>query len=77
MTQDLREKTYLEVNLPAYLTHDIEALVQGKQDDVSYVDCLLDEVYGSINCAEVDREITPEQALYLRQKYLWGRSTPE
>ena len=54
-----------------------EALVQGEKDDVSYVDCLLDEVYGSINCAEVDREITPEQALYLRQKYLWGRSTPE
>ena len=30
MTQDLRGKTYLVVDLPGYINHDIEALVKGE-----------------------------------------------
>ena len=34
----------------------------------------LEELYGSINIAEInDNAITHEQAQYLRDKYLWGK----
>ncbi len=64
------DRSYLEVNLPLYLQHDIDALRQGLEQDVLYLDCLFDELYGSINSAEWDDEITHEQAAYLREKYL-------
>ena len=64
------DRGYLEVNLPAYLQRDIEELKQGVARDVPYLDCLFDELYGSINAAEWDAEITREQARYLREKYL-------
>lgn len=59
-----------ENNLPLYLQHDINALIEGKKKQVLYLDCLFDEVYGSINSAYYDGCITKEQADYLRQKYL-------
>mgnify|MGYP000991157300 FL=1 len=65
------EKRYLEVNLPAYLQHDIDALKVGLVERPLHLDCLLDEVQGSINSAEVDGLISSEQAAYLRAKYLW------
>lgn len=61
---------YWENNLPPYLQHDINALIEGKKKQVLYLDCLFDEVYGSINSAYYDGCITKEQADYLRQKYL-------
>ncbi len=64
------DRSYLEVNLPPYLQHDIDALKVGLKQDISYLDCLYDELYGSINSAEWDDEITHEQAAYLREKYL-------
>ena len=65
-------KSYLEKDLPPYLQHDIDALVEGLRMHVTHLDCLVDEVYGSINSAEVDLLITTEQAAYLRTKYLYG-----
>lgn len=65
------EKRYLEVNLPSYLQRDIDALAVGLIEKPLYLDCLLDEVCGSINSAEVDGLISTEQAIYLRKKYLW------
>lgn len=59
-----------ENTLPPYLQHDINALTEGKKKQVLYLDCLFDEVYGSINSAYYDGCITKEQADYLRQKYL-------
>ena len=63
-------KKYWESNLPPFLQHDIDALLEGKKKQVLYVDCLLDEVYGSINSAYYDGSISKEQADYLCQKYL-------
>lgn len=63
-------KNYLEMNLPSYLQHDIDALIEGKKKQVLYIDCLLDEVYSSINSAYYDGKITEEQVFYLRKKYL-------
>lgn len=57
--------------IPANLQRDIDALEQGKKDKVLYVDCLLDELYGSINADFWAGIITKEQADYLRNKYLF------
>lgn len=64
------DKTYLERNLPQYLRHDLDALEEGYATGSTLLDCLWCEVYGSINSAEVDQEISHEQAEYLRVKYL-------
>lgn len=70
-------KIYLEKNLPIYLQKDIDALREGYKKQVSYIDCLMDEVQGSINSAEIDGVITEEQAIYLRKKYLYGDENKE
>lgn len=62
----------LEKDLPPYLQHDIDALIEGEKNKSTLLDCLWGEVYGSINSAEVDLLITFEQAAYLRKKYLYG-----
>lgn len=65
------EKNILEMGLPVYLQKDIDALIAGEKDpDCTVLDCLYDEVYGSINSAFHGHEITDEQAKFLRKKYL-------
>lgn len=61
-----------EKNLPEYLLHDIEEYKKYKDDpNCNFVDCLENEIYGSINRALInDRVITEEFAQYLRKKYL-------
>jgi len=61
-----------EKTAPPYLKHDIEQVKKYRNDPTCRVfDCLLDEVYGSVNSALYDGEITEEQATYLRDKYYW------
>ena len=68
-----RERIY-ESGLPLYLQHDLDAFKDGLKNNSSLMDCLWGELYGSINVAEInDGAITPEQADYLRQKYLWNK----
>lgn len=67
---NMMDKSYLEHHLPTYLQKDIDALKKGVAENSSLLDCLLDEVYGSINSAYWDQTITEEQATYLRKKYL-------
>ena len=63
-----------ERNLPPYLAHDLEAWEKGVEEHSYLLDCLWCGLYGSINIAEInDNAITHEQALYLRDKYLWGK----
>lgn len=62
---------YLEVNLPKFLQDDIENLVNGKNKNLSYIDCLYNEVQGSINTAFYGGEISLKQAEYLREKYVF------
>ena len=61
---------YYEMGLPEYLQHDIDAWKKGIKENSSVIDCLWGELYGSINSAFWDGEITEEQANYLRSKYL-------
>ena len=45
--------------------------MEGVRTQVTYLDCLWDELYGSINANQWGWEITKEQADYLRAKYLF------
>lgn len=64
-------KKHLEVNLPEFLQSDIDKLIKGKLENSLSIDCLYNEVQGSINTAFYGDEITEEQAHYLRQKYVF------
>lgn len=69
------DKSYLECNLPPFLTKSIERMkiVWEKFDTdqrPSDWDCDYCELQSNINVAEVEQIITPEQAWYLREKYL-------
>jgi hypothetical protein len=60
----------LNVSLPTYLKSDILALENGRKTNSSLLDCLYCEVQGSINLAFYGKEITREEADFLRKKYL-------
>lgn len=65
-------ETYLETGLTTTLQQAIADLVQGEKNKVSHLDCLLDNLYGSINADFWAGCITEEQANYLRKKYLYS-----
>ena len=64
-------KNILEKCLPSYLERDLQNLKDGIKNNVSYIDCLINEVQGSINSAWTDGDITEEQCDYLYKKYVW------
>ena len=74
----MNEKRYLEMYLPKYLEESIKRVIPVKKafdlNDNSKLphdwDCLIGELNADINCAEVDGDISTEQAWYLREKYL-------
>lgn len=49
----------------------IQDYLDGVRNQVTYLDCLWDELYGSINANQWGWEISKEQADYLRAKYLF------
>ena len=69
-------KDYLECNLLPFLKESIEQLERAWQqkengnDDAFSRCCDYCELQSNINVAEVEQIITPEQAWYLREKYL-------
>lgn len=59
--------------IPKYLEYAINEYLKYKDDKkCTVIDCLIDEIYGSINSALYSNEITEEQANYLRDKYCYG-----
>ena len=57
-----------EYGLPSYLQKDLDAYKKGLEENSSLLDCLWDELYGSINGAEIDdRAISSEHADYLKK----------
>ena len=60
-----------EQDLPASLQRDLDAYRKGLAENVSYLDCLWCELYGSINSAQWSGEISEDQARGLREKYLF------
>ncbi len=71
------DKSYLETDLPGSLQKAIDDYIQGEKEQVLHLDCLSDEVYGSINSNFWAGRITEEQADYLRKKYLYGEEVSE
>lgn len=70
-----KDKSYLELGLPAYLQVSLDNMKKswaveddGQRDD--HWDLYWCELNADINSAEVDQTITSEQAWYLREKYL-------
>jgi hypothetical protein len=62
-----------EMCLPEFLRRDIDALVEGYENPDKFatiLDCLYNEVQGSINSALYDNQITAKEAEALRGKYL-------
>lgn len=78
ITGKFLDETYFEKDLPQFLQHDIDALIEGEKKNSSLLDCFWCELYASINSAEINFEIAEDQANYLRIKYLgltsdkWG-----
>ena len=62
----------LEKILPTYLEKDLKNLKEGIENNVSYIDCLINELQGSINSAYIDGDISEEQCDYLYKKYIRG-----
>ena len=60
-----------EQDLPASLQRDLDACRKGLAENVSYLDCLWCELYGSINSAQWSGEISETQARCLRELYLF------
>ena len=57
-------------DLLASLLHALEEYKRGLRENVSCLDCLRGELYGSINACQRNRSITRQEAEYLREKYL-------
>lgn len=72
-----RDKKYLETGLPESLQHSLDEFIQGEKEQVSHMDCLWGELYGSINACQWGGRITKEHADYLRAKYLFGEEAEE
>ena len=66
-----------ETNLPAAIQKDIDAYLEGIRSQATYLDCLADELYGSINASQWGWEISKEQADSLRAKYLFDPEDEE
>ena len=71
MNQNYNEEI-LEKCLPKYLEEDLKSLKEGIKNKVSYLDCLVNELQGSVNSAFVDGDITEEQCDYFYRKYIYG-----
>lgn len=66
-----KDRSYLEKDLPASLQRAIAEYLQGERDRVTHLDCLWDNLYGTINAHQWGGAITQEQADYLRNQYLY------
>ncbi len=62
----------LEKCLPKYLEEDLKSLKEGIKNNDKNLDCLINELQGSINSAFIDGDITEEQCDYLYKKYIYG-----
>ncbi|MCL2671591.1 MAG: hypothetical protein FWF10_06110 [Clostridiales bacterium] len=63
------QQNLFEACLSKYLRNDIVALEEGYRTNSRLLDCLYNEVQGSINSAYYGHAITEEEADYLRMKY--------
>ena len=70
-----KDRSYFEHNLPPFLTISINAMKDAwekldRGEEYTLWDCDYCDLQSSINIAEVEQIISPDQAWYLREKYL-------
>lgn len=75
MTGLSKDQSYLEKGLPPFLQESIRIMQEtwdrlDRGETCMYWDCDYCSLQSDINNAEVNLVITPEQAWYLREKYL-------
>ncbi len=71
LKKNIKTSVMLEKDLPEYLENDLIKLKEAlKKDKCSILDCLVNELQGSVNSAFVDGDITEEQCDYLYDKYI-------
>lgn len=73
MSKPIENKAMLEKCLPSYVLNDINNLKEGIKNNVSYIDCLENELQGSVDSAYIDDVISKSQRDYLYEKYLGWR----
>lgn len=56
-------------SLPKELQDDIDLLLMAKRTK-KLIDCELSNLLASINASEICKEITPQEATWLRKKYI-------
>jgi hypothetical protein len=61
-----------EFSIPDYLEHDIDRLIRAIDDGNKIIDCEECEIYGSVNMALMSKQITNEQAVWIRNYYVYG-----
>ena len=66
------DEEILEKCLPTYLENDLKNLKEGIKNKVKYLDCLINELQGSVDSAFIDGDITEEQCDYFYRKYIYG-----
>lgn len=62
----------INFRIPQYLESDIRAFIKGMNEKDLSIDCLMNEIQGSINMAMLSGAITKPQADMLRDYYLYG-----
>jgi hypothetical protein len=70
-----KDQSYFECDLPPFLLTSIEAVKSAREklnrgEEYFDWDCDFCDLQSSINVAEIEQIISPEQAWHLREKYL-------
>lgn len=65
------ESIEIDFDIPNFLKENIDNLIKARKEKRLDVDCEEDELISNINRAYYSKDITEEQAMRLRKKYLW------
>ena len=65
------EKIIIDFDIPEFLQENIDNLIKARKEKRLDIDCEEDELISNINRAYYSKDITEEQAMRLRKKYLW------
>ena len=62
---NLYSEEIFEKCISKYLEEDLKRLKEGIKNQVSYLDCLINELQGSVNSAFVDGDITEKSSVII------------
>ena len=65
------ESIKIDFEIPEYIQENINKLIKARKEKRLDADCEEEELISNINRAYYGRQITENQAMMLRKKYLW------